>query len=284
MDTSRRLPQAPTLPTYHISPVLREQSALVTGANSGIGQACAIALGQAGANVVVNYVVDPESANAIVKTIESHGAKAIAVKADVSQPEEVEAMFEAMDKAFGGCHILVNNAGIQDDASFMEMTFEQWNHVMGINLNGQFLCAKQAVKRFMAQGVNESLSVAAGKIVSITSVHQAIPWAGHCNYTAAKGGIMMMNKTLAQELAPARIRVNSVAPGAIATNINKKVWDTPVEYDNLMHLVPYGRIGQPEDVAQTVVWLASDQSDYVTGSTIYCDGGMMLYPGFMSGG
>lgn len=279
-----RLPQSRTLPDYKIQKCLKGQSAIVTGANSGIGEACALAMGEAGANVVVNYVVDPDSAKAIVKKIKSFGVDAIAVQADVSRPDDVEAMFEKMDKAFGACHILVNNAGIQDDAPFEEMTFEQWNHVLGINLNGQFLCAQQAVRRFIKQGIDDKLSVAAGKIVSMSSVHEAIPWAGHANYTAAKGAIMMMNRTMAQELGPAGIRVNAIGPGAIATNINKEVWDTAVKYRNLMSLIPYGRIGKPEDIAQLAIFLASDQSDYLNGVTIFCDGGMVLYPGFMSGG
>lgn len=279
-----RLPKSRVLPKSKIPKYLKGQSAIVTGANSGIGQACALALGEAGANIVVNYVVDSESANAVVKKIKSFGVDAIAVKADVSQPDQVAAMFKKMDKAFGACHILVNNAGIQDDASFEEMTFEQWKHVLDVNLNGQFLCAQEAIKRFLDQGICEDLSVAAGKIVSISSVHQVIPWAGHANYTAAKGAVMMMNKTIAQELGPAGIRINAIGPGAIATDINKPAWDTPVKYRNLMTLIPYGRIGEGRDIAQVAVWLASDHSDYINGETIFCDGGMLLYPGFMSGG
>lgn len=278
------LPEMPHLPKYRIYKCLVGQKAIVTGANSGIGEACAIALAKAGADVLVNYVVGQDEAEKVVAKIKEQGVDGFAYKCDVSKPDQVEAMFAAMDKKWGACHILVNNAGIQDDASFKEMTFEKWNHVLGINLTGQFLCAKQAVKRFLAQGVKADLSVAAGKIVSMTSVHQAIPWSGHVNYTAAKGGLMMMNKTMAQELATDRIRINSIGPGAIKTPINEGAWGSTFEYDRLMELVPYNRIGVPEDVAQVCVWLASDQSDYLSGTTIFCDGGMMLYPGFRTGG
>ena len=256
----------------------------MTGANSGIGEAAAIALGQAGADVVVNYVTGEDSAEAVVDTIRRSGANAYTHKADVSQEDQVEDMFRHMVERFGTVDILVNNAGLQRDASFQEMTLAQWNTVIGVNLTGQFLCARAAVREFVRRGIVPAVSCAAGKIICMSSVHETIPWAGHANYASSKGGIMLLMKSLAQEVAPHRIRVNSIAPGAIRTPINTSAWSTPAAYDQLMTLVPYKRIGEPEDIARAVVWLASDDSDYVVGTTLFVDGGMTLYPGFTEGG
>ena len=264
--------------------VLAGQVALVTGANSGIGKAVAIGLGRAGADVVVNYVADAASAEAVAEEIETAGHRAIAVKADVSKEAEVQAMFRQAIERFGMLHILVNNAGLQRDAAFAEMTLEQWNFVIGVNLTGQFLCAREAVREFKRRGAEPKVSAAAGKIICMSSVHEVIPWGGHANYAASKGGVMQLMKSMAQELAPFRIRVNSVGPGAVRTPINRAAWSTPEAYATLMKLVPYERIGEPEDIAQAVVWLASDASDYVTGTTLFVDGGMTLYPGFATGG
>ena len=271
-------------PAYHYPQVLAGQVALVTGANSGIGKAVAIGLGKAGANVVVNYVTDAGSAEAVAEEIGAAGSRAIAIKADVSKEAEVQAMFRQAIERFGTLHILVNNAGLQRDAAFADMTLEQWNFVIGINLTGQFLCAREAVREFKRRGVDPKVSVAAGKIICMSSVHEVIPWSGHANYAASKGGVMLLMKSMAQELAPLRIRVNSVGPGATRTPINRAAWSTPEAYAALMKLVPYERIGEPEDIAQAVVWLASDASDYVTGTTLFVDGGMTLYPGFTTGG
>jgi glucose 1-dehydrogenase len=269
-------------PERTIAKVLAGQKALVTGANSGIGEGAAIALGQAGADVVVNYVTG--EAQAVVDAIHRSGAEAYAHKADVSQEDQVEDMFRHMVERFGTVDILVNNAGLQRDAAFHEMTLAQWNTVIGINLTGQFLCARAAVREFLRRGIVPAVSCAAGKIICMSSVHEVIPWAGHANYAASKGGIMLMMKSLAQEVAPHRIRVNSIAPGAIRTPINTSAWSTEKAYDQLMTLVPYKRIGEPEDIARAVVWLASDDSDYVVGTTLFVDGGMTLYPGFTEGG
>lgn len=263
---------------------LKNQKALVTGANSGIGEACALALGAAGAAVVVNYVSHPEEAERVVGVIREKGSEAIAVRADVSNEEQVEAMFAEMQKAFGTIDILVNNAGLQQDAAFQDMTLRQWETVIRVNLTGQFLCARAAVREFLRRGVVSSVSRAAGKIICMSSVHEVIPWGGHVNYAASKGGVMQLMKSMAQELAPKRIRVNSVAPGAIKTPINRSAWDTPEALKSLLTLIPYQRVGEPEDIARTVVWLACDQSDYLTGATLFVDGGMTLYPGFATGG
>jgi glucose 1-dehydrogenase len=285
MTTDRSAqPGAARLPKVAAQKVLTGQVALVTGASSGIGRAVALALGEAGANVVVNYVVDPDAATAVVKEIESVGASAIAVKADVSREDQVRAMFAEAIKRFGTLHILVSNAGLQRDSALDEMTLDQWNLVLGVNLTGQFLCAREAVREFKRRGVVPSVSVAAGKIICMSSVHEVIPWAGHANYAASKGGVMLLMKSMAQELAPHRIRVNSIGPGAIRTPINTSAWNTPQAYADLMKLVPYGRIGEPEDIGRACVWLASDAADYVTGTTLFVDGGMTLYPGFATGG
>jgi glucose 1-dehydrogenase len=264
--------------------LLTGQKAIVTGASSGIGRAVALALGAAGADVVVNYVSDEAAAAEVVAEITASGSMAYAHKADVSHEDEVKAMFATMIAKFGTVDILVANAGLQRDSAFHDMTLAQWNTVIGVNLTGQFLCAREALREFRRRGVVEAVSRAAGKIICMSSVHQEIPWAGHANYAASKGGIAMMMKSLAQEVAPQRIRVNAIAPGAIRTPINTAAWQTPQAYADLMKLVPYKRIGEPGDIARAAVWLASDDSDYVVGTTLYVDGGMMLYPGFEGGG
>jgi glucose 1-dehydrogenase len=273
-----------TAPPIAVPKLLTGQKALVTGANSGIGKGVAIALGQAGADVVVNYVDGDDAANAVVEEIKKSGVKAYAYRADVSSEDEVAAMFARMIQEFGTIDILVSNAGLQRDSAFPDMTMAQWNKVLSVNLTGQFLCGRAAVREFLRRGVVASVSSAAGKIICMSSVHQEIPWGGHVNYATSKGGIKLMMESMAQELAPKRIRVNGIAPGAIRTPINTAAWDTKEAYDQLMTLVPYGRIGEPEDIARAAVWLASDQSDYVVGTTLFVDGGMTLYPGFATGG
>lgn len=273
-----------TAPSRPVQKVLVGQKAIVTGANSGIGQGVAIALGQAGADVVVNYVSGDDEAQEVVKTIERHGVRALAIKADVSNEEQVVAMFQQAVQAFGTIDILVANAGLQRDSAFHEMPLAKWKTVIDVNLTGQFLCAREAVKEFLRRGMRPDVSAALGKIIHMSSVHQEIAWAGHANYAASKGGIMMLMQSLAQEVSPLRIRVNSIAPGAIRTPINTAAWQTKEAYDALMKLVPYKRIGEPEDIARAAVWLASDDSDYVVGTTLFVDGGMTDYPGFATGG
>jgi glucose 1-dehydrogenase len=263
---------------------LKNQKALVTGASSGIGEACAIALGAAGAAVVVNYLSDAAQANRVVEAIRRVGSDAVAIQADVSNEEQVKAMFGQMIRDCGTIDILINNAGLQQDAPFHEMTLNQWNTVIGVNLTGQFLCAREAVREFLRRGVVPSVSASAGKIICMSSVHEVIPWAGHVNYAASKGGIMQLMKSMAQELAPKGIRANSIAPGAIKTPINRAAWQTPEAESALLKLIPEGRIGVPEDVARAAVWLASEASNYVTGTTLFVDGGMTLYPGYATGG
>jgi glucose 1-dehydrogenase len=284
MTPANSPPAQSTAPPVAVHKLLSGQKALVTGANSGIGKGVAIALGEAGADVVVNYVDGDDAANGVVEAIEKAGSKAYAHKADVASEDQVAAMFARMKQEFGTTDILVANAGLQRDAAFHEMTLAQWQKVLDVNLTGQFLCAREAVREFLRRGVVPEVSSAAGKIICMSSVHQEIPWAGHANYASSKGGIKLLMESLAQEVAPKKIRVNAIAPGAIRTPINTSAWQTKQAYDALMTLVPYGRIGEPEDIARAAVWLASDHSDYVVGTTLFVDGGMTLYPGFATGG
>lgn len=265
--------------------LLRGQKALVTGASSGIGKSVACFLAQEGADVVVNFYPGNESdAQEVVNEIKSKGGHAIGIAADVSKEDQVQAMFSGMIENFGTIDILVNNAGLQQDAPFDQMTLTQWQKVIDVNLTGQFLCAREAVREFKRRGVVPEISCAAGKIISMSSVHEIIPWAGHVNYAASKGGVMLMTKSIAQEVAPWRIRVNSICPGAIRTPINRAAWETAEAHDDLMKLIPYKRIGEPDDIGRAVVWLASDDADYINGISMFIDGGMTLYPGFATGG
>jgi len=264
---------------------LEGQVAVVTGASSGIGAGCARELAHAGATVVVNYPVSStkEMAEQVVGEIAANGGRALTYQADVSKEADVQKMFADVISRYGTVDILVNNAGLQRDAPFTEMTLEQWNFVIGVNLTGQFLCAREAIKEFLRRGVNGK-SKSAGKIICMSSVHEVIPWAGHANYAASKGGVMLMMKTIAQEYAPKKIRINSIAPGAIATPINHDAWDTAEHLQNLLRLIPQKRVGQVEDIGKAAVWLASDDADYVNGTTLFVDGGMTLYPGFEDNG
>lgn len=275
---------APVMPACSIIKLLKGQKALVTGASSGIGRAVAIALGHAGADVAVNFVSGPDAAEEVAAEIRRCGSRAITVRGDVGREEDVEAMFARVIAEFGTVDVLVNNAGIQKDAPFHELTLAQWQRVIDVNLTGQFLCSRAAVREFRRRGVNKEVSCAAGKIICVSSVHDIIPWAGHVNYAASKGGVAMMMKSIAQEVAPYRIRVNSVSPGAIRTPINTEAWSTPAAYADLLRLIPYKRIGEADEIGRAAVWLASDESDYITGATLYVDGGMTLYPGFETGG
>ncbi|MGH8306903.1 MAG: SDR family oxidoreductase [Gammaproteobacteria bacterium] len=264
--------------------LLEGQKALVTGAGRGIGAACARALAQAGAAVLVNFFGDADEAGKLVDGIKAADGQASAFEADVSSETEVAKLFGEMQARFGGIDILVNNAGVQADSRLVDMSMAQWMKALSVDLTGGFLCTRAAARLFLGRPINPAVSCAAGKIIFISSVHQWIPWAGHANYTAAKGGVRMFMESIAQELAPQHIRVNAIAPGAIATDINRPAWDTPAAKQQLLKLIPYGRVGAVEDIAKAMVWLASDESDYVTGSTLAVDGGMLLYPGFQHGG
>ena len=265
---------------------LQGQIAIITGASSGIGAGVSKILAQAGATVIINHPVaaTKDAADAVLADITNAGGTGITYQCDVSKEDEVVKMFADVVAQFGTVDILINNAGLQRDSSFAEMTLAQWNTVIGVNLTGQFLCAREAVKEFLRRGIVPERSKAAGKIICMSSVHEVIPWGGHANYAASKGGIMLMMKSIAQEYAGKKIRINSICPGAIQTPINKQAWETPEALQSLLTLIPYDRIGQPEDIGNAAVWLASDDSDYVTGISLFVDGGMTLYPGFSTNG
>lgn len=260
------------------------QTAIVTGASSGIGKATAMELAAAGANVLVNYIGNAASAEEVVQAIIAFGGNAIAFKADVSKKDQVDAMVAATVDKFGTVDILINNAGLQKDAKFLDMSLADWQFVLDVNLTGQFLCAQATVREFVRRGIRPEVSSALGKIICMSSVHELIPWAGHINYAASKGGVMLMMKSLAQELGPMKVRVNSIAPGAIKTPINTMAWETPEAEQKLLRLIPYKRVGITSDIGNMAVFLCSDLSDYVHGATIFVDGGMTLYPGFEDNG
>ncbi|PWT74127.1 MAG: sugar dehydrogenase [Bacteroidetes bacterium] len=265
---------------------LQNQVAIITGASSGIGAGVAKSLAAAGAAVVINYPVPAakDGAEAVLAEVVASGGKGMVAQCDVSKEADVQKMFSDTVKLYGTVDILVNNAGLQKDAPLEEMTLDEWNFVLSVNLTGQFLCAREAIREFLRRGVDPKRSKAAGKIIHMSSVHEVIPWAGHANYAASKGGIMMLMKSIAQEFAWKKIRVNSICPGAIQTPINRNAWDTPAALKSLLTLIPYQRIGEPEDIGNAAVWLASDDSDYVNGASIFVDGGMLLYPGFTTNG
>jgi glucose 1-dehydrogenase len=253
--------------------LLSRRKALVTGADSGIGQGVAFELAAHGAAVAVNYLADASVAEAMADRIERAGGRAIAVQMDVSSEEDVVRALGEAREAFGGLDLLVNNAGIEKRFLLIDMPLEWWRRVIEVNLTGVFLCAREAARVMLADG-------ARGTIVNVTSVHEVIPWEGFSHYCASKGGEKLFTQSIARELAPHGIRVVSVAPGAITTPINADVLADPERKAAVEAEIPYGRWGEVDDVARAVAWVASEQADYVVGSTIFVDGGMTLYPRF----
>ncbi|HZM04334.1 MAG TPA: SDR family oxidoreductase [Candidatus Saccharimonadales bacterium] len=251
--------------------------ALVTGANSGLGAAMALALAEAGAKVAINYVAHPEATDKLLQKINKKRGKAIAIQADVSDANAVEDMFLQIDKAWGGIDILINNAGIDGPRAMgWKADITAWRKVIEINLFGAFYCAREALKRMVTQK--------SGVVLSMTSVHEEIAWSGYSAYTSSKAAISMLTKTLAQEAAPHGVRVLAVGPGAIKTPINRAVWSNPQNVKNLLEKIPLKRIGKPDEIARMVVVLVSDTASYVTGGTVFVDGGMTDYPDFAHGG
>jgi len=261
--------------------MLQDQCAIITGGSSGIGAAVAMVFAGAGAKVGINHYGDAAAAASIVRKIRNGGGSALVLEADVSREDAVRQMFADFAHAFGRVDILVANAGIQRDAPSIRMTMEEWQAVIDVNLTGQFICAREAIRHFLNQS-STAQSKSRGKIICMSSVHEFIPWAGHVNYAASKAGVMMMMKSLALEVAHNNIRVNGIAPGAIKTKINAGVWSDPEKARQLQQLIPRGRIGEPLDIAQAALWLASDAADYVTGTTIFVDGGLTLKMGARS--
>ena len=265
---------------------LKNQTAIVTGSSTGIGASVALALGRDGANVVVNYNSSEKEAQEVADQINADDTcgEAIIFQCDVSKEDDVKAMFKKTIEKFGTVDILVANSGLQKDAALHEMTLKDWQLVIDVNLTGQFLCAREAIKEFMRRGMREGVSKSLGKIIHMSSVHQIVPWAGHANYAASKGAINMLMESICQEYAPLKVRCNSIAPGFIKTDINKDAWDSENATDKLFKLIPYKRLGVPEDVGSTAAWLASDESEYINGTTLFVDGGMTYYPGFTTNG
>lgn len=256
---------------------LEGQRALVTGGNSGIGKAISMTLGAAGGRVAIDYVSDEPSARDLADRISREGRGAIAIEADISDPAQVESMFERLDSEWGGVDILVNNAGIQGQRTpSWELEPESWRQIVDINLYGTFLCSREALQRMVP--------AQSGVILNITSVHQKIPWSGYSAYTASKAAVAMLTRTLSQEAAPHGIRVLALAPGAIKTPINQDVWQDPDKRHDLLGKIPLARIGEPQDVARMALVLVSGAANYVTGTTLYVDGGMTDYPDFAHGG
>ena len=263
---------------------LSGQRALVTGGSSGIGAGIVRAFAAAGADVILNYRSSGDEAARIAGEASREGARVVPVQADVSNPEGCRFLYDAALEEFGGVDIVVPNAGIQRDATVADMSLEDWRTVIDVHLTGQFLCAQAAVRQFRQQGREPDRSRALGEIIFVSSVHQATPWAGRVNYAASKGGVKLLMESVAQEVAVDGIRVNAIAPGAIRTPINAEAWADEEALRPLLELIPYGRIGEPDDIARAAVWLASDASDYVVGTTLFVDGGMALYPAFREGG
>ena len=252
---------------------LAGRRALVTGAASGIGRATARRLAADGAAVVIDHLGDAEAAGVLVAEIERDGGRALAVEADVSDEAQVDAMFARALEELGPVDVLVNNAGREKPFALLDMPLEEWNAVLALNLTGPFLCAR-ALARGLAPG-------AGGVIVNVSSVHELIPWPMFSHYCASKGGLKLFAQTIARELAPRGIRVVNVAPGAILTPINPQLADDPDKRRAIEAEIPLGRLGQPEEVAAAIAWLAGPDARYITGSSLFVDGGMSLYPNFV---
>ena len=255
--------------------LLQGRRAIVTGGSSGIGRATAERLGREGASVCVNHYSDHEAgdAAAVVAAVEASGGRAIAIQADVSREDDVRAMVERAAAELGGLDLLVNNAGIEKQVALLEMSLEEWNRVLATNLTGAFLCLREAAAVMAAAG--------GGVVVNMSSVHEFIPWPGFAHYCAGKGGLKLLMQTAARELAPKRVRVVNIAPGAIVTPINRFVLDDPQARKAVEDEIPLGRMGQPEEIAGAVAWAASDEAAYMTGTTLVVDGGMSTYPKFI---
>lgn len=260
---------------------LKDKIVLVTGSSNGIGKEIALEMARNGAKVIINYHSSKNDAEEVLKQVKTY-TDGISVQADVSSEKDMKSLFAKAIETFGRIDVVVSNAGMQADAPFLEMDLKHWQKVIDVNLTGQFLCMNLAARQFVKQ--EQKIGYPKGNIICMSSVHDMIPWAGHVNYSASKGGVSMLMKSVAQELAPEGIRVNAISPGAIQTEINKEAWSSKKNMTELMKLIPYRRIGQPIDVAKAAVWLASNESDYVVGETLYIDGGMMLYPEFSDNG
>jgi glucose 1-dehydrogenase len=250
---------------------LKDKVVLITGAASGIGRAIAIETARQGAYVVVNYIGKPDAAQEVVREIEDDHGAVLTIEADVSKPDRVQHMISETVSRLGRVDVLVNNAGIEKESPFLEKPESEFDAVIAVNLKGAFLCT-QAAARDMAKRKR-------GTIINISSVHEDLPFPGYSAYCAAKGGLRMLCRDLALELAPHGINVINVAPGAIDTPINKRTLSNPEKKLALKREIPLGRVGEPQEIAKLVCYLASDDAAYITGTTIVIDGGLMHQTG-----
>ncbi len=255
---------------------LKNKVAVVTGGSKGIGQVIAKRFGEEHMSVVINYRSDKTGADEAVKLIEENGGQAVAVQADISEEDGATVLLNAALNNFGTLDVWVNNAGMENRVATNEMPLSNWQRVLNINLTGVFLGSRAALDYFVKNDKK-------GNIINMSSVHEQIPWPGFAHYAASKGGVKLFNETIAMEYANRGVRVNAIGPGAINTPINAAKFADPQQMKDTLEMVPMKRIGDPEDVAAAAAWLASDQSSYVTGVTLFVDGGMTLYPSFQNG-
>ncbi|HEV2405862.1 MAG TPA: glucose 1-dehydrogenase, partial [Ktedonobacterales bacterium] len=251
---------------------LQGKVAIVTGGSLGIGAGIVQRLAQEGAAVALDYHTHDTQANAIAQTIKSAGGRVLVVQADVSSVASVQNLVQQTVATFGRLDILVNNAGIEEPAPFLSVDEASWERQIAVDLKGPYFATQTAAKQMAAQG-------GGGVIINISSVHEDLPMVGNAVYCAAKGGLRMLTRTLATELASHGIRIVNVGPGAVATPINAVTLNDPVKKQALLGEIPLGRVALPEDIANAVAWLASDQASYITGTTIFIDGGLMVYAG-----
>jgi len=266
---------------------LENQTCIVTGSSSGIGASIAKFVAKDGANIVINYHSDKEGAEEVAQSIiqdYSPTNEPLIIKCDVSKEDDVKHLFKNTIDKFGTVDICIANSGIQKDYPLHEMPLSAWQQVIDVNLTGQFLCAKEALNEFLRRGIRPEVSKSIGKIIHVSSVHEIIPWAGHANYASAKGGLKMLMESICQGYGKHKVRCNSIAPGAIKTDINKEVWSNDEDLKNVLKLIPYDQMGLPEDIGSVASWLASDEAEYINGTTIFVDGGMTCYPGFTNNG
>lgn len=255
---------------------LKGKVVAITGASSGLGKAMALRFGQEQAKVVINYFNNEKDAQGVKEEIQKAGGEAVAVQGDVTKEEDVKNIVQTAVREFGTLDIMINNAGMENPVPSHEMPLNDWNKVISTNLTGAFLGSREAIKYYVENNIK-------GNVINMSSVHEMIPWPLFVHYAASKGGIKLMTETLALEYAPKGIRVNNIGPGAINTPINAEKFADPVQKKDVESMIPMGYIGEPEEIAAVAVWLASKESSYVTGITLFADGGMTKYPSFQAG-
>lgn len=257
-------------------PDLEGKVVIITGAATGLGKAMALRFGKEKAKIVINYRNPDRNVNDMIKEIEQSGGQAIAVQGDVTVEEDMKNLIREATEQFGTLDVMINNAGVENEVPSHELTLNDWNHVINTNLTGAFLGCREAISYMLKHNIQ-------GSILNMSSVHEIIPWPHFVHYAASKGGMKLMTETLALEYAPKRIRVNNIGPGAINTPINAEKFEDPILRQGVIDMIPMGYIGEPEEIAAVAAWLASSEASYVTGITLYADGGMTKYPSFQGG-